>query len=82
MLDALGRHGVITEATLRLIRVDKYRTIWFNEQTHYRNIDDFIAGTKPIIEDPGDTMMERGVWADFKIGGKNLRIGQFSGRDF
>lgn len=78
LLAGLGRHGVITEATLRLIRVDKYRTIWFNDQTHYRTMDEFIAGTKPIIEDPGDAMMERGVWVDFKIGGKHLKVGQFS----
>ena len=54
-------------------------TIWFNDQTHYRTMDDFIAGTKPIIEEPGDAMMERGVWADFALpGGKNFRLGQFS----
>jgi hypothetical protein len=74
LLAGLGRHGVITEAVLRLIPIDKYRTIWFNDQTHYRSMDAFIAGTKPIIEDPGDTMMERGVWVSFgKVG-----IGQFS----
>jgi hypothetical protein len=42
-------------------------------------MDDFIAGTKPIIEEPGDVMMERGVWVDFKLGGgKHLGLGQFS----
>ena len=36
-------------------------------------------GTKPIIEEPGDVMMERGVWVEFKLpGGKKLGIGQFS----
>ena len=79
LLAGLGRHGVITEVTLRLIRIDKYRTIWENHQSHYRSMDDFIAGTKPIIEEPGDVMMERGVWVDFKFpGGKHLGIGQFS----
>jgi hypothetical protein len=79
LLAGLGRHGVITEVTLRLIRIDKYRTIWENHQTHYRSMDDFIAGTKPIIEEPGDVMMERGVWVDFKLGGgKHLGLGQFS----
>src|SRR5215207_3734223 len=28
LLAGLGRHGVIVEVTLRLIRIDKYRTIW------------------------------------------------------
>jgi hypothetical protein len=79
LLAGLGRHGVIVEVKLRLIRIDKYRTIWENHQTHYRSMDDFIAGTKPIIEEPGDVMMERGVWVDFKLGGgKHLGLGQFS----
>src|SRR3954452_5417812 len=79
LLAGLGRHGVITEVTLRLIRIDKYRTIWVNDQSHFRTMDDFIAGTKPIIEEPGDVMMERGVWVDFKFpGGKHLGLGQFS----
>jgi len=79
LLAGLGRHGVITEVKLRLIRIDKYRTIWENHQSHYRSMDEFIAGTKPIIEEPGDAMMERGVWADFSLpGGKNFRLGQFS----
>ncbi len=79
LLAGLGKHGVMTQLKLRLIKIDKYTTIWFNDQTHYRTMDDFIAGTKPIIEEPGDAMMERGVWADFALpGGKNFRLGQFS----
>jgi hypothetical protein len=79
LLAGLGRHGVITQVVLRVIPIDKYRTIWFNDQAHYRTMDDFIAGTKPIIEDPGDTMMERGVWVDFALpGGRHFKIGQFS----
>lgn len=78
LLAGLGRHGVITEAVLRVIPIDKYRTIWVNDQAHYRTMDDFIAGTKPIIEDPGDTMMERGVWVDFALPGRHISIGQFS----
>jgi FAD binding domain len=79
LLAGLGRHGVITEVTLRIIPIDKYRTIWVNDQQHFRSMDDFIAGTKPIIEEPGDVMMERGVWVDFVFpGGKHLGLGQFS----
>ena len=79
LLAGLGRHGVITEAVLRIIKIDKYRTIWVNEQSHFRTMDEFIAGTAPIIREPGDVMMERGVWVDFALPGKNnLRIGQFS----
>jgi hypothetical protein len=79
LLAGLGRHGVITEVTLRLIRIDKYRTIWVNDQSHFRAMDEFIAGTKPIIEEPGDVMMERGVWVDFKLpNGRHVGLGQFS----
>jgi hypothetical protein len=79
LLAGLGRHGVITEVTLRIIPIDKYRTIWVNDQQHFRSMDDFIAGTKPIIEEPGDVMMERGVWVDFLLPtGKHLGLGQFS----
>jgi hypothetical protein len=79
LLAGLGKHGVMTQLKLRIIEIDKYRTIWFNDQTHYRTMDDFIAGTKPVIEEPGDAMMERGVWADFSLpGGQNFRMGQFS----
>ena len=79
LLAGLGQYGVITECTLRIIPIDKYRTIWVNDQQHFRTMDDFIAGTKPIIEDPGDTMMERGVWVDFLFpGGRHLGLGQFS----
>ena len=79
LLAGLGRHGVITQLKLRIIQIDKYTTIWFNDQTHYRTMDEFIAGTKPIIEEPGDAMMERGVWVDFALGGgKHFGLGQFS----
>ena len=79
LLAGLGKHGVMTQLKLRLIKIDKYTTIWFNDQKHFRTMDEFIAGTKPIIEEPGDAMMERGVWADFALpGGKNFRLGQFS----
>src|SRR5947199_3630963 len=35
-LAGLGQHGVMTEATLQLFTVDKYRTMVRNEQTHYK----------------------------------------------
>jgi len=78
VLCGLGRHGVVAEVSLRIIRIDKYRTIWENHQTHYSSMDAFIEGTQPIILDPGDAMMERGVWIDFPVGDRNIRIGQFS----
>ena len=74
----LGRHGVVTPVTLRVIEIDKYRTIWRNHQKFYTDMEAFIAGTKPIIEDPGDAMMERGVWSEFVVKERKVGFGQFS----
>ena len=74
----MGRHGVVTQVTLRVIEVDKYRTIWRNHQKFYTEMEAFIAGTKPIIEDPGDAMMERGVWSEFVVKERKIGFGQFS----
>lgn len=78
VLGGLGRHGVVTQVTLRVIEVDKYRTIWRNHQKFYTEMEAFIAGTKPIIEDPGDAMMERGVWSEFVVKERKIGFGQFS----
>ncbi|MDP9373273.1 MAG: FAD-binding oxidoreductase [Chloroflexota bacterium] len=78
VLAGYGQHGVMTTATLRLIRIDKYRTILENDQTYYTDVDAFIAGSGKYIVDPGDALMERGVWADLVVGERRLRFGQFS----
>ena len=67
----LGRHGVIVAMTVKLIRIDKYTTILRNEQTHYRTVDSFIAGSSKYLYDPGDALYERGVYVEFlKSNGK------------
>jgi len=76
-LAGLGRHGVMTEATLKLFTIDKYRTIVRNEQTHYKTREAFIAGTQPKLVDPGDALYERGIWVDYAKNGK-VCLGQFS----
>lgn len=75
----LGRHGVIVALTVQLIRIAKYTTILKNEQTHYRTVDAFIAGSRRYINEPGDAQYERGVFVEFVKGnGQPLAIGQFS----
>jgi hypothetical protein len=70
---------VITALTVKLIRIDKYGTILKNEQTHYRTVESFIAGSSQYIYDPGDAQYERGVYVEFvKSNGQPLGIGQFS----
>ncbi len=76
-LAGLGQHGVMTEATLQLFSVDKYRTIVRNEQTHYRTREAFIAGTQPKLIAPGDALYERGIWVDYAKSGR-VCLGQFS----
>lgn len=74
VLTGLGRHGVIATLTVRLIRVDKYGTVLKNHQHHYSNVDRFVAGSAKAIRNPGEALMERGVWVDFG----RLGMGQFS----
>lgn len=79
VLAGLGRHGVITTITVRLIRVDKYRTVLKNNDRHYYGAEQFITGSAKAIRNPGDALMERGIWVDFPLtGGKSFGIGQFS----
>jgi hypothetical protein len=75
----LGRHGVIVALTVKIIHITKYSTILKNEQTHYRSIDTFIAGSSKYIYDPGEALYERGVYVEFKkSNGQPVGIGQFS----
>lgn len=79
VLTGLGRHGVIATLTLRIIGVDKYGTVLKNDQRHYYDVEKFIAGSARAIRNPGDAVMERGVWADLPVGGgRTFGIGQFS----
>ncbi|HET8684933.1 MAG TPA: FAD-dependent oxidoreductase [Micromonosporaceae bacterium] len=74
VLAGLGRHGVITTLTVRIIRVEKYRTVLRNHQRHYLDVDRFVAGSAQALRSPGKALMERGVWVDFGRFG----VGQFS----
>ncbi|MHB8574648.1 MAG: FAD-binding oxidoreductase, partial [Dehalococcoidia bacterium] len=79
VLAGMGKQGVMATLTCKIITIDKYGTVLENDQTHYRNVDDFIKGSGRYIVDPGDALMERGVWIDFEMpGGRTLKLGQFS----
>lgn len=79
LLTGLGRHGVIVTLTVRLIRVDKYGTVLRNHQRHYYSVESFIKGTAKSIRNPGEAVMERGVWADIPLPiGPGIKLGQFS----
>ncbi len=84
LLAGTGRHGIITELTVRMIRVDKFRTVYANRRHITTDVNDFVRYSNAMIRDPGDAVMERGVWADFAVPGVSsatgltLRVGQFS----
>jgi hypothetical protein len=78
VLAGWGQHGIIATITVNIIKIDKYGTVLENEQSRYRDVEAFIAGSKKFIEDPGDSLYERGVWIDFKLPKRRLTVGQFS----
>jgi hypothetical protein len=88
LLCGTGRHGVITELTIDIMRVDKFREVYFNRRHITPSLNDFVAYSGEMIRDPGDAIMERGVWADFDVpllpqlpgvpADLSLRLGQFS----
>jgi hypothetical protein len=79
VLAGLGRYGVIATITVQVIRVDKYHTVLRNDDRHYYSVDRFVAGSAQAIRNPGDVVMERGVWVDFALPqGRSAGVGQFS----
>jgi hypothetical protein len=74
VLAGQGRHGVIVTLTVRIVHIDKYGTMLANDQHHYRRLDRFVEATAQALRDPGDALLERGVWVDFGRFG----VGQFS----
>ena len=78
VLCGTGQFGVLVQLTVRIIRVDKYRTILRNRIRHYLKVDKFIADTEQYLQDFGEAVMGRGAWFDLPIGNGHLRIGQFS----
>ncbi len=76
VLLGLGRHGVIVTLTVRILRIDKYATIWRNKQSHERSFERFIEHTQPYLAaPPADVRFMRGMWVDFN---RRLGLGQFS----
>jgi len=78
VLAGTGRHGVIVDLTLDVIRIDKAWTILENRRGLFRKLDAFLEESSRLIAEPGDVRMERGVWLDYPVGGSTIRVGQFS----
>jgi hypothetical protein len=80
LLTGLGRHGVITKLTIRVMWIDKFSTYWRNDDTRYRDLDSFIAGSHGLCANPpDDARFLRGLWVDFPLAsGKSFEMGTFS----
>jgi hypothetical protein len=78
ILAGTGQFGVITKLKLRLLRLDKFKTVLHNQRQLFADVASFVAQAAEHIQNPGNAVMERGLWADFPVGTKSLTIGQFS----
>jgi hypothetical protein len=80
LLGGTGRHGVITTLTIAVIAVDKSRTVYANRRHLTPSLDGFLSYSGQLIRDPGDAVLERGMWADLPLPGlpATVRLGQFS----
>lgn len=81
LLAGTGRHGVITELTITVIKADKYHTVYANQRRITASLDEFVSYSGRMIGDPGDAVAKRGVWADLEVpglSGASVRLGQFS----
>jgi hypothetical protein len=82
LLCGTGRHGIITELTIDIIKVDKFHTVYDNHRHLSLTVRDFVVHSARFIRDPGDAVMAHGIWADAAIPGRlglpgaNIRFGQ------
>lgn len=80
VLLGLGRYGIIASMTLKVIRIDKFGSYWANDQSHFRDLAQFLAITEPLmLEPPEDARFLRGLFIDLPLRkGKRFGIGQLS----
>lgn len=69
LLAGLGRHGVITELTLRVVPADKRRTVLANRRSRFTDPRALVAATTAAVADPGAAVAVRGSWLDVPLMG-------------
>jgi hypothetical protein len=75
VLMGLGREGVVSTVTFRVIRIDKFHTIWRNRQSHHRRLEEFLRASRERFADPPpDARFMKGMFVDFG----RAAIGEFS----
>ncbi len=66
ILMGLGREGVVSTVTSRVVPARKYSTIWQNRQSHHRSLEDFLVGSHRLMADPPDeARFMKGLFVDF-----------------
>jgi hypothetical protein len=75
LLCGTGQHGIITELTLRVVRIDKHGTLLELRQESFRDFEAWLTALDPLMYEAPDVML-RGLWTDFqRPGGLRLRRG-------
>jgi FAD binding domain len=75
LLCGTGQHGIITELTLRVCRIDKDATLLELQQEGYDDFSSWLGALDPVMHDPGDPVMMRALWTDFLLPGGRRRRG-------
>ena len=79
VLASMGAHGVLSKVTTRIYKVDKYAHIWRNHESHFFDRQHYIEATLQHMLEPGEALMQRGIWIDLGgFLGIRLALGQFS----
>jgi hypothetical protein len=76
VLTGRGQHGIISNLTLEMIRVDK-RTVLVNDRRIIRDVDAFVRRSHKQILD-GTGVLSRGFWLDRQMRSVRVRVGQLS----
>ena len=75
-LAGTGKLGIIVRATVRIVPVDKYGTVLWNDQQLYRDFDAFLQASREALLSSDEAVLKRGVWLSLANG--RFGVGQFS----
>lgn len=66
ILMGLGREGVVSTVTSRVIRIDKFHSLWRNRQSHHRSLEDFLqVSHRRMAQPPPEARFMKGLFVDF-----------------
>jgi hypothetical protein len=77
LLLGTGRHGLLTELTLRTVPVDKYGTLLRLHRHFTTSLDDFLPRVGALLRAPDPAMRyERVLWVDHRSGPVTVQAGE------